>query len=101
MSDLPGYVASGAALPWLRKQGLSTADIKKLPSSIHSGCDMECPICLSDVQDGDSVRTLPGCGHTFHRACIDLWVLRCADCPLCKCDVLRGGGAPQTSSVIV
>lgn len=44
----------------------------------------ECSICLCEVQPGESIRQLPLCGHTFHRACIDLWLLRRADCPLCK-----------------
>jgi len=44
----------------------------------------ECPICITDLESGDVVRRLPVCGHVFHRSCIDLWLLRRADCPLCK-----------------
>merc|ERR1719343_886639 len=51
--------------------------------SLYAGADelgdaklYECSICLCEVQPGDSVRCLPSCGHTFHRACIDLWLLR-------------------------
>lgn len=80
--------AEYGAVPW-KKKGLSAADIKKLPLCTHQGCEAECSICLNDVQEGDEVRTLPGCGHSFHRACIDLWVLRCAECPLCKREVMQ------------
>jgi len=76
----------------LQSRGLSAAEINALPSSthrrMHGGC-YDCAICLNDLQDGDSVRTLSGCRHVFHRACIDLWVLRRAECPLCKCEVKR------------
>lgn len=44
----------------------------------------ECSICICEIEPGESIRRLPLCGHTFHRGCIDLWLLRRADCPLCK-----------------
>lgn len=47
----------------------------------------ECVICLTSLIEGDHVRSLPGCSHVFHRACIDLWLLRQTSCPLCKTDV--------------
>lgn len=83
VSSFSGY----GTVPWVKKRGLRAADIKQLPLSTHCGCAGECSICLNDIQDGDSLRMLPGCGHSFHRSCIDLWLLRCADCPLCKREV--------------
>jgi E3 ubiquitin-protein ligase SIS3 len=47
----------------------------------------ECVICLTGLMEGDHARCLPGCSHVFHRACIDLWLLRQTSCPLCKTDV--------------
>jgi hypothetical protein len=72
--------------------GLTPAEIHALPgmSKILDKCSMEdhtaleCSICLNGFDHGDSIRTLPTCGHCFHRPCIDLWLLRRADCPLCK-----------------
>jgi len=82
MSNIPGY---GKGL----NAGLSPADIDQLPIESWSSCeDAECSICLNDIFEGDAVRRLPGCSHTFHKSCIDLWVLRRADCPLCKCKVV-------------
>lgn len=88
VSDLSGYTA----LANNSLGGLAPEQIKALPkataSELHLGDDAECSICLNDLCDDDCVRQLCGCGHTFHRACIDLWLLRRADCPLCKQSVL-------------
>lgn len=73
------------------EQGMAPAEITALASTAvvsgGSGEEMECAICLDRAEPGDVVRHLPACGHGFHRACIDLWLLRCAACPLCKADV--------------
>lgn len=42
-----------------------------------------CAICLEKVVAGDLVRQLQ-CEHVFHRPCVDLWLLRHPNCPLCK-----------------
>jgi len=68
-------------------KGLSSQEIASLPSSrveTQSGDDEICSICVDGFEAGDRVRTLSACGHTFHQSCIDLWLLRQADCPLCK-----------------
>jgi len=75
-----------------RQQGLTPTEIKALSgltSIVTGSCeegtdDKECPICLNEFDDGDVVRRLGVCGHSFHKSCIDLWLLRRADCPLCK-----------------
>jgi hypothetical protein len=30
-----------------------------------------CLVCLSDYEEGEECRTLSGCGHIFHKECID------------------------------
>lgn len=82
MSAIPGYSSL------LHNKGLSPKEIEGLDSFTWGCCEgAECSICLNDLDEGDAVRKLPGCSHTFHKSCIDLWMLRRADCPLCKCKV--------------
>jgi len=92
VSHIPGgfRALADAAAPGGRA-GLTPQDIKALPDEIFSPCcnsnssgTCECSICIEDLAPGDRIRRLPKCGHTFHRSCIDLWLLRSAHCPLCK-----------------
>jgi len=68
---------------------LTPAQIKCLPGvrMIAKGDadeDQDCPICLQCFSPTDVVRQLGACGHVFHRSCLDLWLLRAAECPMCK-----------------
>lgn len=48
----------------------------------------ECPVCLSGFVEGDHVRQLNSCKHSFHVACIDKWLLYShSNCPLCRASV--------------
>jgi len=94
VSHSAGYSVLAESVFVTSDGGLSPAAIKALPCEIESeesteaSDHSECPICIMPVEAGESVRYLPGCGHRFHRGCIDLWLLRSADCPLCKRHVL-------------
>ncbi|KAK1632771.1 hypothetical protein QYE76_007086 [Lolium multiflorum] len=44
----------------------------------------ECAICLAEFASGDEVRVLPTCGHGFHAACVDVWLLSSSTCPSCR-----------------
>jgi len=83
-SSLPTAMASG---------GLTPAEIRALPGEgIYGEGDLacspcaeeDCAICLNGMKAGDRVRKLGNCNHVFHSACIDLWMFRSAECPLCK-----------------
>jgi len=89
-------LGSYASLTGDEEKGLTPAQIGALASpkpwvsvgSATSECgECECAICINELQEGEIVRTLTGCNHTFHKSCIDLWLLRRADCPLCKRNV--------------
>ncbi|XP_009804310.1 RING-H2 finger protein ATL1-like [Nicotiana tabacum] len=34
--------------------------------------DIECSVCLSDFKEGEDVKQLPRCNHSFHASCIDV-----------------------------
>ncbi|XP_022740743.1 uncharacterized protein LOC111292567 [Durio zibethinus] len=48
----------------------------------------ECAVCLSELEEGETVRKLK-CKHTFHKDCLDRWLQQYrATCPLCRTKVL-------------
>jgi len=67
--------------------GLAPDEIRALPRGACASTALECPVCIMDIEPGEDIRVLPSCGHSFHAGCIDLWLLRRAECPLCKRDV--------------
>jgi hypothetical protein len=78
--------------PTKEPQGASQSVIDSIPrqrfhSTLAEGaCDSSCAVCLSDFEDGDSIRRLP-CNHSFHCACVDRWLSQNKECPLCRQDV--------------
>ncbi|GAU23557.1 hypothetical protein TSUD_40350 [Trifolium subterraneum] len=71
-------------------QGLERIDVAKFPVKKYSdkffaaGENSQCTVCLSEYQGEDTLRILPHCGHSFHMACIDLWLQQNATCPVCR-----------------
>ncbi|KAL5742802.1 hypothetical protein ACOSP7_029534 [Xanthoceras sorbifolium] len=47
----------------------------------------ECPVCLSVFSDGEQVKQLSACKHSFHAACIDMWLNSHSNCPICRATV--------------
>ena len=43
-----------------------------------------CTVCLAEYHQGDMLRILPYCGHSFHVTCIDLWLQQHSTCPICR-----------------
>ncbi|KAK3037831.1 hypothetical protein RJ639_031872 [Escallonia herrerae] len=50
------------------------------------GEDGVCPVCLSEFEEGEQLRTLPECMHGFHVACIDMWLYSHSNCPMCRAE---------------
>ncbi|XP_019461139.1 PREDICTED: RING-H2 finger protein ATL5-like [Lupinus angustifolius] len=44
----------------------------------------QCVICLADYKEQELLRIIPKCGHSFHLACVDLWLRKQSTCPLCR-----------------
>jgi len=61
----------------------------RLERQIAVDSDGVCPICLEDMSDGE-VRILQ-CRHGFHKMCVDEWLERRTQCPMCKEYVLPDG----------
>ena len=60
--------------------------------------DVVCAVCLSEFEEGEELRTLPECLHSFHVQCIDMWLFSHATCPICRANALLSTStAPQTS----
>uniref|UniRef100_A0A7N0T308 RING-type domain-containing protein n=1 Tax=Kalanchoe fedtschenkoi TaxID=63787 RepID=A0A7N0T308_KALFE len=58
-----------------------------LPSYRHGGPekpDGTCAVCLGEFEDGEMIRVLPECLHSFHAPCIDMWLYSHSSCPLCR-----------------
>jgi len=88
VGQLDGYTS----LPAMMKGGgMTPVQIKALGGASTCGEDdllgEDCPICLNSICAGDTIRTLGNCSHVFHRSCVDLWLLRSVECPMCKCHV--------------
>ncbi len=47
-----------------------------------------CSICSADFIDGEYIRQLNRCSHSFHRPCIDIWLSSHNNCPLCRANVI-------------
>lgn len=47
-----------------------------------------CMVCLAEFEVTQECRKLPCC-HVFHKGCVDEWLRRCTDCPICKANVDR------------
>lgn len=75
-----------------RGQGLENPARQSLLSSFKyrkgaAAGEQECAVCLSALEDGEEVRQLPDCKHSFHAPCIDMWLPSHSDCPVCRTPV--------------
>jgi hypothetical protein len=61
------------------------AGIQGLPSMVWGGASPvdECSLCMEPIVHGQVVRRLP-CAHDYHLVCIDRWLHRSRNCPLCR-----------------
>ncbi|XP_020081365.1 RING-H2 finger protein ATL39-like [Ananas comosus] len=95
-------------------EGLDPAEIAALPTFPYKritraddGAEekgagaMECSICLSVVEEGEVVKMLPRCTHSFHGECIELWLRDHATCPVCRTEILGAGDGEEEGGWVV
>ncbi|KAG1338737.1 putative RING-H2 finger protein ATL64-like [Cocos nucifera] len=71
----------------LDPQVLSSLPIFVYSSMAHEE-NLECAVCLTEFKEGDKGRLLPGCYHSFHAECADMWLNSHSTCPLCRATVV-------------
>ena len=47
-----------------------------------------CTICQDNLEDGEQLRAISKCQHSFHIKCIDKWLSKRAECPLCRAAII-------------
>ncbi|CAH8366624.1 unnamed protein product [Eruca vesicaria subsp. sativa] len=93
-------------------RGLHPAILNSLPVVTFSSSSedaatrrdlIDCAVCLSEFEEGESGRVLPRCNHAFHVECIDMWFHSHSTCPLCRTLVepLGGNEVPVEEQVAI
>jgi len=70
----------------LNKEILNSMAVVKYNKAQERNVDPEaksCPICLDEFEDGQELRFL-WCLHRFHKGCVDQWLEKHTNCPICK-----------------
>ncbi|KAI3409371.1 RING-type domain-containing protein [Psidium guajava] len=60
---------------------------------------VSCVVCLEEFKIGDKCRLLPICRHSFHAGCVDAWLLKVANCPICRSRVDSGRSLAEGSGI--
>jgi len=78
-------------------QAAFAACMRAARASLARPPDM-CVVCRDDMTTGDKTRAL-SCGHVFHETCVNTWLRRARQCPLCRRSV--GGGCLSLRTCIL
>ncbi|CAL1373583.1 unnamed protein product [Linum trigynum] len=90
-ADLAAAATMGPQPASVVLSGLDEPTIESYPKTLLGASrrlpkpsDNTCPICLSEYQPKETLRTIPECNHYYHAECIDEWLKMNATCPLCR-----------------
>ncbi|XP_037309547.2 E3 ubiquitin-protein ligase RNF128-like [Pungitius pungitius] len=78
------------------KRAIGRLQVRKLMASDEETASDShvCAVCIESYRAGEAVTVLT-CGHIFHKACIEPWLLERRTCPMCKCDILKALGVEE------
>jgi len=80
------------------ERALDKIPIRNVKNSDKEVTDADCcAVCIEAFKPTDIARLLP-CRHSFHKDCVDPWLLMHRTCPMCKMDILRHYGYIFTGS---
>jgi len=48
-----------------------------------------CHICMDNYKEKEFKRIIPSCNHCFHKKCIDKWLKKKGNCPICRTFLLE------------
>ncbi|WOG93699.1 hypothetical protein DCAR_0312985 [Daucus carota subsp. sativus] len=78
--------------PLTSTQFLNLIDTKNPISHYKSAVNdesEECSVCLSTFENGQVIRKVKQCNHSFHKHCLDTWFRQDRpSCPLCRTSAL-------------
>ncbi|KAK8582238.1 hypothetical protein V6N13_145220 [Hibiscus sabdariffa] len=105
LNSFPFPVPSGSDLHRVSasRKGLDPTTIGSLPVYSYHGnavdkYQIDCPICLSEFEEKQCLKTIPHCKHVFHVECLDTWLSSHISCPVCRgtrlfeIETMNGGG---------
>lgn len=64
---------------------ISTFSFKKNNFNITNDTH-NCIVCMCEIEDNEECKKLK-CGHMFHSNCIDNWLRRTLECPMCRIEI--------------
>lgn len=89
-SNIVFYVDQHSAPVRTANRGLEVRVLNSLPLFVYSELthkELDCAVCLSEFEEGETGRVLPKCHHSFHIECIDMWFHSHSTCPICRARV--------------
>ncbi|CEM05281.1 unnamed protein product [Vitrella brassicaformis CCMP3155] len=67
---------------------------KSRSTGVEEGAEGVCAICHEEFETLTLIRRVDKCGHKYHVWCLDVWLEKAHNCPMCRLD-LRQSAAQQ------
>lgn len=86
--DLEGYIRERGDM--INSHAMRKSEIGRVKGILtrryeqSSTNDGICPICIDQFDHGETVLAHPICHHNFHIECLETWLGKKANCPLCR-----------------